>query len=161
MEELEAIAGLATLENRKASEIELLLRVAHAWADANIQEWLLELARSAYGLRASPRKPECRDRVEIELIEILNLLTFGSASMMTLGRSLEINPDTWIAMMGNSLSALEASRRDQGIHLLEPVTLEVLEFVKREFFGKALNIVQRSALRGLYERQKNLSAPSA
>jgi hypothetical protein len=156
MEELEAIAGLATLENRKAAQIELLVRVAHAWTDASVRAWLLELARSAYGLSAAPRKPERQDQVELELIEILNLITLGAGSIMPLGRGLMVNTEAWIAMINASLSACEASRRDHGVHSLETITLEVIEFVKGEFFGKNLNIAERSALRGLYERQKNL-----
>jgi hypothetical protein len=160
MQELEAIAGLAALENRKAAQIDLLVRVARAWMDEPARAWLLELARSAYGLGPSPTKLQAKlerhDPVEVELIEILNLLAFGSASMMTLGRGLVINADTWIAMISSSLSSLEEARRIHGPHRLEATMLEVIEFVKQEFFGRNLNLAERSALRGLYERQKNL-----
>jgi hypothetical protein len=156
MQELEAIAGLAALENRKAAQIDLLVRVARAWMDEPARTWLLELARSAYGLGPSPRKLERSDPVEVELIEVLNLLAFGSASMMTLGRGLVINADTWIAMISSSLSSLEEARRKHGPHRLEATMLEVIEFVKQEFFGRNLNLAERSALRGLYDRQKNL-----
>jgi hypothetical protein len=154
MQELEAIAGLAALENRKAAQIELIVMVAKTWTDEPARAWLLELARSAYGLCATPPKLASRDLVEVELIELLNLLAFGSDSMMTLGRG--IRSETWIAMMGGALSALEDERRKRGPHQLEQAMLEVLEFVKQAFFGKALNVAERSALRGLYERQKNL-----
>jgi hypothetical protein len=160
MQELEAIAGLAALENRKAAQIDLLVRVARAWTDEPARAWLLALARSAYGLGPSPTKLECHDPVEVELIEILNLLAFGSASMMTLGRGPVIHADTWIAMIGSSLFSLEAARRRQGPHRLEATMLEVIEFVKQEFFGRNLNLAERSALRGLYERQKNLRSDS-
>jgi hypothetical protein len=154
MQALEAIAGLAALENRKAVQIELIVRVAKTWTDEPAQAWLLELARSAYGLCAAPQKLTSHDPVEVELIECLNLLAFGSGSMMMLGRG--IGSETWIAMIGGSLFALEEERRKRGPHRLERTMLEVLEFVKQEFFGKALNLAERSALRGLYERQKNL-----
>jgi hypothetical protein len=172
MEALEVIAGLAALENRKTAQIELLVRVARAWRDDRVRAWLLELARSAYGLGATPQKLERHDAVEVELIELLNLLALGSGPVMLLGRGLVIGSDTWIAMMSSSLSALESARRTNGSqesrtngsqesrtngsHRLEPVVLEVLEFVKQEFFGRNLNLAERSALRGLYERQKNL-----
>jgi hypothetical protein len=165
IKELEAIAGLAALENRKVAQIELIVRVARSWTDEQAQAWLLELARSAYGLCAAPQKLERHDPVEVELIGLLNLLAFGSVSMMTLGRGLVINSDTWIAMISSSLSSLEEARRTSGSqskssssHPVEAALLEVIEFVKQEFFGKALNIAERSALRGLYERQKNLLA---
>jgi hypothetical protein len=193
IKELEAIAGLAALENRKVAQIELIVRVARSWTDEQAQAWLLELARSAYGLCAAPQKLERHDPVEVELIGLLNLLAFGSVSMMTLGRGLVINSDTWIAMISSSLSSLEEARRTNGSqskssgsqskssgsqskssssqskssgsqskssssHPVEAALLEVIEFVKQEFFGKALNIAERSALRGLYERQKNLLA---
>jgi hypothetical protein len=179
IKELEAIAGLAALENRKVAQIELIVRVARSWTDEQAQAWLLELARSAYGLCAAPQKLERHDPVEVELIGLLNLLAFGSVSMMTLGRGLVINSDTWIAMISSSLSSLEEARRtngsqskssgsqskssgsqskSSGSHPVEAALLEVIEFVKQEFFGKALNIAERSALRGLYERQKNLLA---
>jgi hypothetical protein len=179
IKELEAIAGLAALENRKVAQIELIVRVARSWTDEQAQAWLLELARSAYGLCAAPQKLERHDPVEVELIGLLNLLAFGSVSMMTLGRGFVINSDTWIAMISSSLSSLEEARRtngsqskssgsqskssgsqskSSGSHPVEAALLEVIEFVKQEFFGKALNIAERSALRGLYERQKNLLA---
>jgi hypothetical protein len=156
MQELEAIAGLAALENRKAAQIELIVQVARAWIDEPARAWLLELARSAYGLGSTPTKLESHDPVEVELIEILNLLAFGSAPMMTFGRGLVINSDTWIAMISSSLSSLEAARLRDGPHRLEATLLEVIEFLKQEFFGRHLNLAERSALRGLYERQKNL-----
>ena len=59
-------------------------------------------------------------------------------------------------MIGSSLFVLEEARRTHGPHPLEATLLEVIEFVKQEFFGKVLNVAERSALRGLYERQKNL-----
>ncbi len=154
MKALEAIAGLAALENRRATQIELIVRVAKTWTDEPARAWLLELARSAYGLCASPQKLQPHDPVEVELIELLSLVVFGSGSMMTLGHG--IGSGTWIARMSASLAALEEERRKRAPHRLEGATLEVLEFVKQEFFGKALNIAERSALRGLYERQKNL-----
>lgn len=158
MEELEAIAGLATLENRNAAQIELIVHVARDWTDATARTWLLELAQSAYGLRAAPAKldPGKNDQVKLELIELLNLLTLGSGVVMTLGQEMKIGANTWIAMIDRSLAALEQARRVTGPHMLEPVLLEVLEFVKQGFFGRDLNIAERSALRGLYERQKNL-----
>jgi hypothetical protein len=156
MQELEAIAGLAALENRKPAQIELIVRVAHAWIDEPARAWLLELARSAYGLGSTPTKLEGHDPVEIELIEFLSLLAFGSSSMMTLGRGLVINSETWISMINSSLSSLEAARLIDGPHRLEAAVLEVIEFIKQEFFGRHLNIAERSALRGLYERQKHL-----
>jgi hypothetical protein len=156
MQELEAIAGLAALENRKAAQIGLLVQVARAWTDESARAWLLELARSAYGLGPSPTKLERHDPVEVELIEMLNLLAFGSSSMMTLGRGLVISSDTWIAMISSSLFSLETARLIHGPHRLETIMLEVIEFVKQEFFGRNLNLAERSALRGLYERQKNL-----
>jgi hypothetical protein len=170
MRELEAIAGLATLENRNAAQIELLVRVAADWPDIEAQHWLLELARSAYGLRSAPFKPETDDPVEQQLIELLHVLCVGSGPVIMLGMAPMIGADTWIAMMISSLSALEQQRRQdatQGTvtqgqagksagHNLEPVVLEVLEFVKQQFFGRVLNIAERSALRGLYERQRNL-----
>jgi hypothetical protein len=156
MQELEAIAGLAALENRQAAQINLLVQVARAWTDESARSWLLELARSAYGLGPSPTKLERHDPVEVELIEMLNLLAFGSSSMMTLGRGLVINADTWIAMISSSLFSLETARLIHGPHRLEATMLEVIEFVKQEFFGRNLNLAERSALRGLYERQKNL-----
>jgi hypothetical protein len=166
MQELEAIAGLAALENRRATQIELIVRVAKTWTNEPARAWLLELARSAYGLCAAPQKLERHDPVEVELIELLNLLAFGSGSVMMLGRGLVIGSDTWIAMMSSSLSSLENARRTNGSqstrtngsHPLEGIMLEVLEFVKREFFGRTLNLAERSALRGLYERQKNLQS---
>jgi hypothetical protein len=154
MEELEAIAGLAALENRKATQIELIVQVAQTWKDQQAQAWLLELARSAYGLGGAPQKLEQHDPVEVELIELLNLLALGPGPVMMLG--LVIGSDTWIAMISNSLSALENARRTHAPHPLEATMLEVIEFVKRAFFGKALNLAERSALRGLYERQRNL-----
>ena len=156
MKELEAIAGLAALENRKAAQIGLLVRVADAWMDEPARAWLLELARSAYGLGPVPTKLERRDPVEVELINILNLLAFGSAPMMRLGQGLVINSNTWISMISSSLSSLESARRIDGSHRLEVTVLEVIEFLKQEFFGRQLNVAERSALRGLYERQKNL-----
>ena len=158
MEELEAIAGLATLENRKAAQIELIVRVAHDWTEANARTWLLELAQSAYGLRAAPAKfnPGNNDQVKLELTELLNLLTLGSGVVMPLGHEMTIGANTWISMIDRSLAALEQARRVTGPHPLEPAVLEVLEFVKQGFFGRNFNIAERSALRGLYERQKNL-----
>jgi hypothetical protein len=160
MQELEAIAGLAALENRRAAQIGLLVQIARAWTDESARAWLLELARSAYGLGPSPTKLERHDPVEVELSEMLNLLAFGSASMMTLGRGLGIDSDTWIAMISSLLSSLEAARRIHGTHRLEATMLEVIEFVKQEFFGRNLNLAERSALRGLYECQKNLRGAS-
>ena len=151
--QLEIIAGLAALENRKAAQIELIVRVAETWTDEPARAWLLELARSAYGLCAAPHRLTSHDPVEVELIGCLNLLAFGSG-LMHLGRG--IGSETWIAMIGTSLFALEEERRKHGPHRLEQTMLEVLEFVKQEFFGKALNLAERSALSGLYERQKNL-----
>jgi hypothetical protein len=156
MQELEAIAGLAALENRKAAQIELIVQVAKTWTDEPARAWLLELARSAYGLGGAPQKLERHDSVEVELIELLNLLAFGSGPVMVLGRGLVIGTDTWIAMIASSLFVLEEARRTHEPHPLEVTMLEVIEFVKREFFGKALNVAERSTLRGLYERQKNL-----
>ena len=150
--QLEIIAGLAALENRKVAQIELIVRVAETWTDEPARAWLLELARSAYGLCAAPQKLSSHDPVEVELIGCLNLLAFGSG--LILGRG--IGSETWIAMIGTSLFALEDERRRHGPHRLERTMLEVLEFVKQEFFGKALNLAERSALSGLYERQKNL-----
>ena len=151
--QLEIIAGLAALENRKAAQIELIVRVAETWTDEPARAWLLELARSAYGLCAAPQKLASHDPVEAELIGCLNLLAFGSG-LMHLGRG--IGSDTWIAMIGGALCALEDERRRHGPHRLERTMLEVLEFVKQEFFGKTLNLAERSALSGLYQRQKNL-----
>jgi hypothetical protein len=158
MEELEAIAGLAALENRKASQIGLIVQVARAWTEATAQMWLLELAQSAYGLRAAPAKldPGKNDQVKLELIELLNLLTLGSGVVMPLGQEMKIGANTWISMIDRSLAALEQARRVTGPHSLEPVVLQVLEFVKQGFFGRNFNIAERSSLRGLYERQKNL-----
>jgi hypothetical protein len=163
MEELEAIAGLAALENRKAAQIELIVRVAREWTEPNARVWLLELAQSAYGLRAAPVKldpghldPGNNDQVKLELIELLNLLTLGTGVIMPLGQETMIGANTWIAMIDRSLAALEQARRMTGPHPLEPAVLEVLEFVKQGFFGRNFNIAERSALRGLYERQKNL-----
>jgi hypothetical protein len=173
MQELEAIAGLATLENRNAAQIELLVRVARDWPKAQAQTWLLELARSAYGLRAAPLKPEADDPVEVQLIELLHVLCVGSGPVTMLGQAQMIGADTWIAMMNSALTALEQQRRQASntsdlvgtnltaqtnSHRLESVVLEVLEFVKQHFFGRVLNIAERSALRGLYERQRNLRA---
>ena len=151
--QLEIIAGLAALENRKVAQIELIVRVAETWTDEPARAWLLELARSAYGLCAAPQKLSSHDPVEVELIGCLNLLAFGSG-LLHLGRG--IGSETWIAMIGISLLVLEEERRKHGPHRLERTMLEVLEFVKQEFFGKALNLAERSALSGLYERQKNL-----
>jgi hypothetical protein len=158
MEELESIAGLAALENRKAAQIELIVRVAREWTEPSARVWLLELAQSAYGLRAAPTKLNSgnNDQVKRELIELLNLLTIGSGVMMPLGQEMMIGANTWIAMIDRSLAALEQARRVTGPHPLEPAVLEVLEFVKQGFFGRNFNIAERSALRGLYERQKNL-----
>ena len=156
MKELEAIAGLAALENRKAAQIQLLVRVADVWLDEPARAWLLELARSAYGLGPVPTKLERHDPVEVELINILNLLVFGSAPMLTLGAVLMIHSNTWISLINTSLSSLESARRINGAHRLEIAVLEVIEFLKQEFFGRQLNLAERSALRGLYERQKNL-----
>ena len=158
MQELEAIAGLATLENRKAEQIELIVRVARGWTEATARAWLLEVAQSAYGLRAAPAKLDLgnNDPVKLELIELLNLLMIGSGVVMPLGQEMTIGANTWIAMIDRSLAALELARRATGPHPLEAVVFEVLEFVKRGFFGRNLNIAERSALRGLYERQKNL-----
>jgi hypothetical protein len=156
MEELEAIAGLATLENRQAPLIELLLRVAHAWPDVEAQTWLLGLAQNAYGLKGLPTKLLCNDPLEIELVECLNLLNVGTGAGMLLGRGSQVGSDTWIETMNRCLTALENARRNRCPHALEAITLEVLEFVKQAFFGRALNVAERSALRGLYERQKSL-----
>jgi hypothetical protein len=166
LQQLEAIAGLATLENRHAPLIELLVRVARAWPETKPRSWLLALAHNAYGLHGRPEKLTSKDAVEIELIECLHLLTLGTGAGMVLGRSASgvagrtavIGPHAWIEAMNRTLQALETSRRNQHPHPLETVSLEVLEFVKGEFFGRALNVAERAALRGLYERQKNLCA---
>ena len=54
--QLEVIAGLAALENRKAAQIELIVQVAKTWTDEAARAWLLGLARSAYGLGGAPQK---------------------------------------------------------------------------------------------------------
>ena len=137
MRDLAALEGFARLD-----DLEALLAIA-VTAPLALQTYLLEVAGAIFEGR------------EVDQPVTLKPLTGIISLIATRGlqhsdyRSLD-------SAMNAILTALEDAHRVSSIHPLEASCHAALEALKNSVFGRALNIAERSRLRGFYEREKLL-----
>ena len=142
-EQLEGLRDLASLEGfARLEDLEALLSIAQV-APLTLQTQLLEVSSAIF----EARKPDHQIVLEpltgaIDLIATRGLLHSDY-------RSLD-------GAMDAILTALEDAHRVATIHPLEASCVAALTALKNSVFGRALNIAERSRLRGFYEREKLL-----
>ncbi len=142
-QQLEGLRDLAALEGfARLEDLEALLSIASV-APVTLQTQLLEVASAIF---------EGRD---VEQPVALEPLTGVIELIATRGlqhsdyRSLD-------GAMDAILTALEDAHRVASTHPLEASCVAALGALKNSVFGRALNIAERSRLRGFYEREKLL-----
>jgi hypothetical protein len=146
--ELETLVSMAALESHaRLSDVQALLNVAKLWLDA--QKWCVIAARFVLGAGDKPEPRVSAVELEIAMNTILSLMTFeGLNSSRT---------STLIQITNAVLTKLEDSRRAKVQNLeLELTSFALVESVKAVMFGRNLNIAERSTLRGLYQRERQL-----
>jgi hypothetical protein len=147
--ELEGLRDLAALEGfARLDDLTVLLNVALSAPQA-LQSHLLEVARGVYEARPTTL-PAPRDPLETQLWALVGIIVQPGLR--------GVNFRTLDASMDALLTALEDSHRARESHPLEDTTFAALEAVKGTLFGRALNIAERSRLRGFYERTRLLKS---
>ena len=141
--QLEGLRDLAALEGfARLSDLEALVSIARV-APLAIQAELLEVASAIF----EARKPDQTVALE-PLIGVIELIASRGLQACDY-RSLD-------SAMDAMLSALEDAHRVGTVHPLDASCRAALEALKNSVFGRALNIAERSRLRGFYEREKLL-----
>jgi hypothetical protein len=147
--ELEGLRDLAALEGfARQDDLTVLLNIAHD-APETLQICLLEVARGVYEARPTAL-PAPQDPLEMQLWALIGIVCQPGLR--------GVNFRTLDASMDALLTALEDSHRARESHPLEDTTFAALEAVKATLFGRALNIAERSRLRGFYERTRLLKS---
>ena len=149
LSQLEGMRDLAALEGfARLHDLTVLLSIAQN-APETLQPQLLEVARGVYETRPAVLNAP-RDPLETQLSALVGIVCQPGLQ--------GINFRTLDASLDALLTALEDSHRARESHPLEGTTFAALEAVKATLFGRALNIAERSRLRGFYERTKLLKS---
>ncbi len=142
-QQLEGLRDLASLEGfARLGDLEALLAIA-VTAPLTLQTQLLEAASAIF----EGRKVEQPVALE-PLTRVIELMTTRGLEASDY-RSLD-------GAINAILTALEDAHRVASVHPLEASCVAALEALKNSVFGRALNIAERSRLRGFYEREKLL-----
>ena len=142
-QQLEGLRDLAALEGlARLDDLEALLAIAQV-APLALQTQLLEVASAIF----EGRKVEQSVALE-PLTGIISLIATRGLQHSDY-RSLD-------SAMDAILTALEDAHRVAAIDPLEASCHAALGALKNSVFGRALNIAERSRLRGFYEREKLL-----
>ena len=143
LEQLEGLRDLAILEGfARLEDLEALLSIARV-APLALQNQLLEVASALF----EGRKPDDLTTPE-PLTGVISLIATRGLQHSDY-RSLD-------GALDAILTALEDAHRTAAIHPLDASCHAALEALKNSVFGRALNIAERSRLRGFYEREKLL-----
>ena len=143
VQQLEGLRDLAALEGfARVDDLEALLAIARV-APLALQSQLLELASAIFEGRKADQPVTLEPLAgAIELIAARGLQRSDY-------RSLD-------AAMDAILTALEDAHRVAATDPLELSCHAALAALKNSVFGRALNVAERSRLRGFYEREKLL-----
>ena len=142
-QQLEGLRDLAALEGfARLDDLEALLAIANA-APLTLQTQLLEVANAIFEGRKLDQP------VTLEPLTAIISLIATRGLQHSDYRSLDGAIDA-------ILTALEDAHRVASIHPLEASCHAALGALKNSVFGRALNIAERSRLRGFYEREKLL-----
>ena len=143
VQQLEGLRDLAALEGfARLSDLEALLSMACA-APLLLQAQLLEVAGAIF----EGRKVDQQVTLE-PLAGVIDLMATRGLQHSDY-RSLD-------SAMDAILTALEDAHRVAAVHPLEGSCHAAITALKNSVFGRALNIAERSRLRGFYEREKLL-----
>lgn len=143
VQQLEGLRDLAALEGfARLIDLEALLSIARP-APLTLQAQLLELAGAIFeGRRVDP--PITLEPLA-EVIALIATRGLQSSDYRSLDGALD-----------SILSALEDAHRMAVVHPLDGSCHAAVTALKDSVFGRALNIAERSRLRGFYEREKLL-----
>jgi hypothetical protein len=143
VEDLKHLRDLAALEGyARLSDLDALLTLAQALPTEH-HAALLEVARAVY----SAERSATAFAVE-PLTGFVALVAHPGLQTATF-RALDSSMDAL-------LTHLEDLHRIGGAHPLETAIQSALQAIKDALFGRALNVAERSRLRGFYEREKLL-----
>ena len=141
--QLEGLRDLAALEGfARLEDLEALLSIARV-APLALQSQLLEVTGAIF----EGRKVDQLTTTE-PLTGVISLIATRGLQHSDY-RSLD-------SALDEILTALEDAHRTTTPHPLEMSCHAALEALKESVFGRALNIAERSRLRGFYEREKLL-----
>ena len=143
VQQLEGLRDLASLEGfARLGDLEALLSIAQV-APLTLQSQLLELASAVF----EGHKVDSPITLEplTGVIELIATRGLQHSDYRSLDGALDA-----------ILTALEDAHRVAATHPLDASCHAALSALKNSVFGRALNVAERSRLRGFYEREKLL-----